>query len=359
MLDEKEKYRYTRQISLAEVGLAGQEKLKRAKVLVIGAGGLGCPILQYLTGAGVGMLGIVDFDEVEKTNLHRQVLYSNADVGRKKAEVAAEKLRLVNDLITINLFILKLDYSNASDLFSQYDIIVDGTDNFACRYIVNDICIELDKPFVYGAIYKFEGQVSVFNYKNGPTYRCLFPNTPSPNASPNCSEIGVLPALPGIIGLLMTNEVLKIILELGDVLSGQLLQFNSLNTSATFIKFERKINTTVMMKNSSSYSSFDLHEYELQHYQEVDSSNLNELKTNYHYFLDVREKWENPQLSATNFIQIPLDQLEQRLIEIPRDKQILVCCQSGGRSKIAIHLLSKYHNYTNLINLKNGIKNLI
>src|SRR5690606_19253182 len=215
--------RYSRHIILSEIGQAGQDKLLSAKVLVIGAGGLGCPVLQYLAAAGIGTLGIIDFDVVEISNLQRQVLFGTSSLGKNKAEAAKKHLEDLNPEISIMAYAEKLTYQNALELFKNYDIIVDGSDNFETRYLVNDACIITNKPLVFGAIYKFEGQVSVFNYQNGPSYRCLFPNPPQKDTVPNCSEIGVLGVLPGIIGSMQANEVLKIILGIGSTLSGKLL----------------------------------------------------------------------------------------------------------------------------------------
>ncbi|MCB9186732.1 MAG: HesA/MoeB/ThiF family protein [Flavobacteriales bacterium] len=227
--------RYDKQIALPEVGETGQQKLAEAKILVVGAGGLGCPALQYLAAAGVGNIGIVDGDVVNETNLHRQVLYTNSDVGKPKVEVAAERLKQLNPEVEIHTFSEFLTAGNAMDIVSNYDLIVDATDNFAARYRINDVCLKLDKPFVYGAIHRFEGQVSVFNYKGGPTYRCLFPDKPAENQIPNCNETGVLGVLPGIIGTYQATEVLKIILGIGEVLSGKLMTLNLLtNSTRTF-----------------------------------------------------------------------------------------------------------------------------
>lgn len=231
--------RYDKQIALPEVGEAGQKKLARAKVLVVGTGGLGCPVLQYLAAAGVGTIGIVDGDEVNETNLHRQVLYTNSDVGKPKVQVAAERLKQLNPEVEIQTFSEFLTAGNAMNIVANYDLIVDATDNFVARYRINDVCVKLGKPFVYGAIHRFEGQVSVFNYKGGPTYRCLFPDKPAESQIPNCNETGVLGVLPGIIGTHQATEVLKIILGIGEVLSGKLMTLNLLTNSTRTFEFSR------------------------------------------------------------------------------------------------------------------------
>src|ERR1035437_3341330 len=236
-LNTEEIKRYARHLILPEIGIEGQEKLKQAKVLVVGAGGLGCPVLQYLAAAGVGTIGMVDDDVVDETNLQRQSLFSNEDIGRKKAEVAKEKLSKLNPHIILTSDPLHLTSANALEIISHYDLVIDGSDNFPTRYLVNDACVMLNKPLVFGSIFKFEGQVSVFNYKNGPTYRCLFPEPPVD--SPNCAEIGVLGVLPGIVGTIMANEALKIILCIGEVLSGKLFVLDALNFQTQVISFEK------------------------------------------------------------------------------------------------------------------------
>ena len=231
--------RYNRHIILSDVGQQGQDKLSDAKVLVVGAGGLGCPVLQYLTAAGIGTLGIIDFDIVEESNLQRQILFGTESLGTNKAIAAKKRLEDLNPTINIEAITERLTSKNALSLFKEYDLIVDGTDNFATRYLVNDTAILTNKPFVYGAIYKFEGQVSVFNYKDGPSYRCLFPIPPKEGSVANCSEVGVLGVLPGIIGTMMANEVIKIILEFDQVLSGKLLCYNSRTAESSTLKINK------------------------------------------------------------------------------------------------------------------------
>ena len=223
MLNSKEKERYGRHIALPEVEEEGQLKLKNAKVLVVGAGGLGSPILQYLSAAGVGTIGIVDDDLVEDSNLQRQVLYNTLEIGKPKAIMAKEKLKKLNPFVAFQIINERLTPKNAVALFELYDLIIDGSDNFPTRYLVNDACVVTNKPLIYGSIYKYEGQVAVFNYKKGATYRCVFPNPPKDSETPNCNEMGVLGTVTGIIGSIMANECLKIILEIGNVLSSKIL----------------------------------------------------------------------------------------------------------------------------------------
>ena len=228
--------RYNRQTILPEIGDEGQEKLKKAKVLVIGAGGLGCPILQYIATAGVGFIGIMDFDIIEIHNLHRQVLYTENEIGKEKALVAKEVLSKLNPLIEVEAINAKLTKENASTIIQQYDVIVDGSDNFATRYLVNDTCVQFHKPLVYGSILKFEGQITVFNHNGSKNLRDLFPKMPDPKEVPNCNLNGVLGTLPGIIGTMMAHETLKLILEL-PTLKNELVLFNTLNWSFTKLNF--------------------------------------------------------------------------------------------------------------------------
>jgi adenylyltransferase/sulfurtransferase len=238
-LSKEEIQQYSRQILLPEIGKAGQQKLKDTKVLAIGAGGLGCPALQYLVAAGVGVIGIVDYDVVDQTNLQRQILYTTNDLGRSKAEVAAEKLSKLNSHIELQTLNVKLQNSNALELIHSYDVILDCTDNFEIRYLINDACLLLDKPFVYGGIHKFEGQLSVFNYKNGPTYRCAFPEMHSEEVLENCSITGVIGTLPGIVGTLQANEVIKMITGIGEICSGKMFLMNALTLNFSYINIKR------------------------------------------------------------------------------------------------------------------------
>jgi len=236
ILSPREKRQYARQILIPEIGLEGQEKLKRAKVLVIGAGGLGCPVLQYLTAAGIGNIGVAEFDVIDETNLQRQLLYGSEDVGKLKSVIAKKRLNYLNNLINVEIYNLKCDVSNSLQIFTGYDIIVDATDNLDVRYVINDACVILGKPMVHGAIYKYEGVISVFNYQGGATYRCYNPRTENKNfQNPLPSAVGLFGVLPGIIGTYIANEVIKIITGSGEVLSGKVLLINILkNTFNTF-----------------------------------------------------------------------------------------------------------------------------
>ncbi|RXJ45757.1 dinucleotide-utilizing protein [Gelidibacter gilvus] len=342
---------YSRHLRLDEVGIAGQLKLKQAKVLVIGAGGLSCPVLQYLSAAGVGTIGIVDDDIVEQSNLQRQIIYTHKDLGKCKAAAAVERLQELNPYIQCNAYQSRLTKDNALELLAAYDIIVDGTDNFPSRYLINDAAVLLGKPVVFGSIHKFEGQVSVFNFENGPTYRCLYPTPPKPNAVPNCSEIGVLGILPGIIGSLQANEVLKIILGLGHIVSGQLLTFNALSLKQTLFFIEKNMSTCITSLEDD-YQAFcgipiNIKEISFQEYEKHSSS---------YNLLDVRTQTERD-ANYIKSIHIPLDELPERCHEIPDNKKLLVLCQSGVRSKLAIKILEQNRFGRALVNLEGGIKN--
>jgi len=341
--------RYSRQTILSEVGLAGQAKLTNASVLMIGAGGLGCPVLLYLAAAGVGRIGIIDADKVDVTNLHRQVLYTTADEGKLKAEVAAQRLMALNPEINIDSYPVWLSKDNVLEIFSSYDIIVDGSDNFATRYLVNDACVMLNKPLVFGSIFKFEGQVSVFNYKNGPTYRCLFPEPPAAGEVPNCSEIGVIGVLPGIIGTLQANEVIKIILEKGDVMGGVLYMYDALSNDVQKLK---------IFKDPVASVVTELGEYEevCETSPDIDKKTLESWKDKGVVFqlIDVREPHEYEQKNIGGEL-IPLNTVKDNLSRIREDIPVIVHCQMGGRSRKAVDFLYS-KGFKNVYNLKGGLR---
>lgn len=342
--------RYSRHIILSEIGQAGQDKLSNAKVLVVGAGGLGCPVLQYLTAAGIGTLGVIDFDVVETSNLQRQVLFGTSSLGQNKAEAAKKRLEDLNNEISIIAYSERLTYQNALKLFSQYDIIVDGSDNFETRYLVNDACIITNKPLVFAAIYKFEGQVSVFNYQNGPSYRCLFPNPPKKDTVPNCSEIGVLGVLPGIIGSMQANEVLKIILGIGTVLSGKLLCYNALNSQTTILKINKsEVEIAKVLNEQGDFNKKQLIENcEFKH----SIISINDISAFENIqFIDVRELHELPKIETISITSIPLNELENSINKIDSEKLKVIFCQSGIRSKQAVSILNQL-NINNCFSLK-------
>lgn len=352
--------RYNRHIILSEIGQKGQDKINQAKVLVIGAGGLGCPVLQYLAAAGIGTLGIIDFDIVSLSNLQRQVLFGISSLGKNKALAAKNRLKDLNDSININAYPEKLTHQNAISLFSKYDIIVDGTDNFKTRYLINDASIITKKPLVFGGIYKFEGQLSVFNYNNGPSYRCLFPNPPEAGSVPNCSEIGVLGVLPGIIGTMQANEVLKIILGLGNTLSGKLFCYNALtlqNTTIKISKSENEINKII--ENSDNFQqqepskicdSMSIFVSISEVYQQENIQ-----------FIDVRETHELPKVDELEVTSVPLSELESQLNKLDPDKKKVLFCQAGIRSRNAVLFLQQQNieNCFSLIEGASGINSFI
>lgn len=363
MLNDNEKNRYSRHILLNEVGLVGQQKLKAAKVMVIGAGGLGCPVLQYLTAAGVGTIGVIDFDVVDETNLQRQILFTVNDIGKNKAIAAKERLELLNPYITINTYPEKLTTQNALGLFKEYDIVIDGTDNFATRYLVNDACVITNKPLIYGSIFKFEGQVAVFNYQNGPSYRCLFPEPPTAGTVPSCSEIGVIGVLPGLIGTQQANEAIKLILGIGKPLSGKLLIYDSLKASSTTLGISRsEKEVQKVLDNKVNFATTDYDFFcGIQKQELLDEITIEELKDLINkkevQVVDVREDWEQPRIEELNALIAPMDNLEEYVSNISKDKKVVVICQSGGRSRAAIEHLKKEHHFKNLINLSGGVMN--
>ncbi len=352
MLSTQEISRYAKQIILPEFRTEGQEKLRDAKVLVIGAGGLGCPILQYLTAAGIGTIGIADGDKVDISNLQRQVLYTEQEIGLHKAEVAVTKLKALNPHVTFNIYPVFIDTANALDILRGYDIIVDGSDNFATRYLVNDACIMLNKPFVSGAIYKFEGQVSVFNFKGGPTYRCIFPEPPGTGESPNCADIGVIATLPGIIGTIQANEVIKMITGIGEVLSGKLLVIDTLTMQTSTFRFRlNEANKNIIqLQDIPLYCEFPFTSISFDELQELI------LKNPGIQLLDVRSPEEHNEFNIGG-INIPLALLEENTGNIDPEQLVVAYCASGVRSvKAATVLIQK--GYKNVLSLTNGIRHL-
>ncbi|TKC05929.1 HesA/MoeB/ThiF family protein [Pedobacter frigoris] len=329
--------RYDRQIILTEMGIEGQQKLQQSSVLIVGAGGLGCPLLLYLAGAGIGHIGVIDDDVVDETNLHRQVLYHMADIGKSKATTAAEKLLLLNPYVNFKPYPYRLTIENATELFAQYDLIVDGSDNFATRYLVNDTCVALNKSLVFGSIFQFEGQVSVFNYKGSPDYRSLYPEPPPKEEVPNCGESGVIGTLPGIIGSIMANEVIKIICGFGEVLSGKLLTFNTLNNETLIFNFYsefKKPEFPVIKNLVNEIQSGDAIELTIS-----DLETWNDAETNYQ-LVDVREPYEYEEYNIGG-INIPVYSLNTHISQLLEHPILVFCCSSGIRSKIAVNLLRK------------------
>ena len=351
-LSQAEFKRYGRHIIIKEIGIKGQLKLKQAKVLVIGAGALGCPILQYLNAAGVGEIGIADFDVVEESNLHRQILYNTEDIGKPKVEVAAKKLSIQNPFVKHNIYNTKISKENALEIIKDYDLVIDGCDNFPTRYLVNDSCVILDKPFVFGAVYQFEGQVSVFNYKGGPTYRCLFPDMPEVDDAPTCSDIGVLGIIPGIIGNFEANEALKIILELGDVMSGKLLTFDALSLDFNFFNFNKN-EKNAQIKTLDDYDYYCESDIKIKEMSVIELKQLIDKKEKVQ-LIDIREKDEFS-ISNIGGMLIPMENVFNDIEIFDKNNPVVFICRNGNRSRFVVKLLQQTFNFENFYNLKGGV----
>lgn len=366
---KQELERYSRHLIIPEFNIEGQRKLKAAKVLVVGSGGLGSPLLLYLTAAGVGTIGIVDFDIVDESNLQRQVLFSVDDVGTPKVEAARKRLEGLNPHIQFNIHNEPLTSQNALDIIKDYDLVADGTDNFPTRYLVNDACVLLGKPNVYASIFRFEGQLSVFNYtdkdgKLGPNYRDLYPTPPPPGLVPSCSEGGVIGVLPGIMGSLQANEVIKVITDVGEPLSGRLFLYDAAAFDTRTLKIYRDENNPINGKNPTVTELIDY-----QHFcgitpnknqdKDVKSVTVKELQQLLDseedvQVIDVREDYEYEIVNISAEL-IPLGQIETQVDKIASDKKVVVHCRSGKRSADAIELLEKKYGFKNLYNLEGGI----
>lgn len=354
--------RYQRQIILNGFGEEGQRKLQQAKVLVVGAGGLGCPALQYLAAAGVGTIGIVDDDVVSLHNLHRQVLFASGDVGRPKTEVAAERLQRMNPEVKIYTHPVRLTNQNALDIFASYDLVLDGTDNFASRYIINDACVLLHKPLVYGAISQFEGQVAVFNLtgdEQAVNYRDLFPQPPPPGSVLNCAEAGVLGVLPGIIGTLQATEVIKLITGMGKPLVNQLFTYNALTNESFVFDLAVKKETSALIPRSAA--DFQQTDYQWlcekpSAVEEIDAAAFDHLRQQGDtVIVDVREEGEQPGVTEFQHRKIPLSVLNQQVPPIVANT-IVVFCQSGKRSRQAATILSaSFGKAKKIYSLQGGI----
>jgi sulfur-carrier protein adenylyltransferase/sulfurtransferase len=363
--------RYARHITLPDVGWAGQQRLRDARVAVVGTGGLGSPVSLYLAAAGVGTLGVIDFDVVETSNLQRQVIYGTSDVGVAKVAAAARRLRDMNPHIRVVEHELRLTSANALEVLAGYDVVIDGTDNFPTRYLVNDACVLLGKPYVYGSILRFEGQVSVFDARTGPCYRCLFREPPPPGLVPSCAEGGVLGVLPGIIGSLQALEAIKLIVAAGDVLTGRLVLFDALTFRWRELRLRRNIDCAVCGENPTVTALIDYDEFcapgatnmdTPQQNQAVPQITPTELKQRLDAgepinLIDVREpfEWDMVNLSQFGARLIPLDQVVDRRAEIDPTAETVIYCRSGSRSAGALRQL-RAHGYDHLANLKGGIR---
>jgi len=363
-LDKDEILRYSRHLIMPEVGMEGQQKLKAARVLCIGAGGLGSPLALYLGAAGVGTLGIVDFDVVDYTNLQRQIIHSTADVGRKKLDSAAEKLKAINPFLNIRKFETRLSSDNALELFRDFDIIADGTDNFPTRYLVNDACVLTGKPNVYGSIFRFEGQASVFATEQGPCYRCLYPEPPPPGLVPSCAEGGVLGILPGLVGVIQATEAIKLILGKGEPLIGRLLLVDALGMKFRELKLRKNPDCPACGKHPSITKLIDYNEFCGIRGEEkpvevgVPEIQVEELKRRLDagediFVLDVREPHEY-QICNINGYLIPLGDLPKRVHELDSSREIIAHCRSGARSAKAVDFL-RQAGFKKVHNLAGGI----
>ncbi|HEV3482831.1 MAG TPA: molybdopterin-synthase adenylyltransferase MoeB [Candidatus Acidoferrales bacterium] len=364
-LSKQEVLRYSRHLIMPEVGMEGQLKLKKAKVLCIGTGGLGAPLGLYLAAAGVGRIGLVDFDSVDFTNLQRQVLFGTSDVGRPKITAAADRLRNLNPEIQIDAYEAQLTSENALELFKDYDIIVDGTDNFPTRYLVNDACVILGKPNVYGSIFRFEGQITVFGYPDGPCYRCLYPEPPPPGLVPSCAEGGVLGVLPGIVGTIQAAETLKLIIGKGQPLVGRLLLFDALAMKFRELKLRKNPECPACGTHPTVTKLIDYVQFCGIRGEEAPSTVTNipeitprDLKARLDkgddlYILDVREPHEYDICNLNGHL-IPLGELPQRVHELDSSREIVAHCRSGKRSADAVDFLQKA-GFRKIWNLKGGI----
>src|SRR5262250_3053577 len=363
-LNKDEILRYSRHLIMPEVGMEGQQKLKAARVLCIGTGGLGSPLALYLAAAGVGTLGLVDFDVVDYTNLQRQIIHSTADVGRKKLDSAADKLKAINPYLNLRTFDTKLSSANALELFREFDIIADGTDNFPTRYLVNDACVLTGKPNVYGSIFRFEGQASVFATKEGPCYRCLYPEPPPPGLVPSCAEGGVLGILPGLVGVIQATETIKLILGSGEPLIGRLLLVDALGMRFRELKLRKNPECPVCGVNPTVRELIDYNQFCGIRGEEVEAEvtasemQVEELKKRLDrgddlYILDVREPHEY-QICNLGGHLIPLGDLPNRVNELDTSKEIVAHCSSGVRSAKAVNFL-RQSGFKKVHNLAGGI----
>jgi adenylyltransferase/sulfurtransferase len=364
-LSNEEVARYSRHLILPEVGMDGQTKLKQASVAMIGAGGLGAPLGLYLAAAGVGRIGIVDFDVVDASNLQRQVIHGTSDIGRKKLDSAADRMRDINPNVRVDKFDTGLTSENALEILRDYDIVVDGTDNFPTRYLVNDACAILKKPNVYGSIFRFEGQASVFTYQDGPCYRCLYPEPPPPGLVPSCAEGGVLGILPGIIGLIQATEAAKIILGIGTTLKGRLLLYDAIEMRFRELKLRRNPDCPVCGDHPTITKLIDYQEFcgvrpmNTQPTGTEGTIDAVELKRKLDrgdkfLLIDVREPHEYQIARIPGARLIPLGELPKHLQELDPNAEIVAHCKTGGRSQKAVDLM-KQNGFKNALNMTGGI----
>jgi adenylyltransferase/sulfurtransferase len=364
-LSNEELQRYSRHLILPEVGPEGQLKLKNAKVLLVGTGGLGAPMALYLSAAGVGTLGLVDFDVVDRSNLQRQVIHGTGDIGRKKIDSAAASIAEINPNVRVVKHEVALSSENALDIVKDYDIVADGTDNFPTRYLVNDACVLLHKPNVYGSIFRFEGQASVFATEDGPCYRCLYPDPPPPGLVPSCAEGGVLGILPGVIGLIQATEVVKLILGQGEPLTGRLLLYDALAMRFRELKLRKNPECPVCGLHPTVTKLIDYHQFcgvpKQTEALKVATGDISPIDVKARLdrgddfqLIDVREVFEHQICNIPQAKLIPLGELPKRLNEIDPSRDVVVHCKMGGRSSKAADLL-RANGYTKVLNMTGGI----
>lgn len=366
-LSTNEVARYSRHLIMPEVGVDGQKRLKASSILLIGAGGLGSPLALYLGAAGIGRLGLIDFDVVDYSNLQRQVLHGTADVGRPKLHSARDRIAAINPEVQVDLYEERLTSQNTLRIFAPYDIVIDGTDNFPTRYLVNDACVLLKKPNVYGSIFRFDGQASIFYPPFGPCYRCLYPEPPPPGEVPSCAEGGVLGILPGIIGVIQATEAVKLILGKGETLVGRLMHYDALAMRFREFKVRRNPKCPMCGDNPTIKALIDYEQFCGIRGQEAPApkgaageTTVEELKKRMDrgdniLVLDVRNPNEFQICRIPGTVLLPLPELAQRFKEVPRDREVLVHCKSGMRSAKAVQFL-KENGYTNVANIQGGIQ---
>jgi molybdopterin/thiamine biosynthesis adenylyltransferase/rhodanese-related sulfurtransferase len=364
-LSNEELQRYSRHLILPEVGPQGQLKLKNAKVLLVGTGGLGAPMALYLSAAGVGTLGLVDFDVVDRSNLQRQVIHGTSDIGRKKIDSAAASIAEINPNVHVIKHEVALSSENALDIIKDYDIVADGTDNFPTRYLVNDACVLLGKPNVYGSIFRFEGQASVFATKDAPCYRCLYPEPPPPGLVPSCAEGGVLGILPGVVGLIQATEVVKLILGQGEPLKGRLLLYDALAMRFRELKLRKNPDCPVCGLHPTVTKLIDYHQFcgvpKQTEVPQVATGDIDPVEVKARLdrgddiqLIDVREVFEHQICNIPQAKLIPLGELPKRLSEIDPAREVVVHCKMGGRSAKAADLL-RANGYSKVLNMTGGI----
>lgn len=358
-LSAEERQQYLRHLALPQFGEAGQRILKHSHVLIIGAGGLGSPAALYLAAAGIGTIGIIDDDQVDQSNLQRQILHGSSDVGNAKVTSAKQRLEDMNPFIHINTYEERLNEQNAKSIIERYDVIIDGTDNFPTRYLINDTCHFLGKPWIYGSIFRFDGQASVFGLNNGPCYRCLYPVPPGPEEAPDCSQAGVLGVLPGVIGTIQATEAIKVITGIGEVLSGRVLFYDALNMGFKTFNLAKDPDCT-LCGSKPSITSIRLERdapcsAAQDHDDEIDASTLKSLLDSDEppFLIDVREEWEHALCDIGNSKLIPVAELENRVDEIPKRQKVVIFCRSGVRTRQALNKITNLP--ANVCHLKGGI----